>query len=80
MAYELSVQTSDARLFYLALSYHLARPGSEVNPETLETTEHGLLEVAEALRPHLNNAVATVSLSPFQLGGSDRRCSAPSMN
>ncbi len=67
MAYELSVQTGDARLIYLALSYHLARPGSEVDPGTLATTEHGLREVAESLHPHLNDQVSTVALSPYQL-------------
>jgi hypothetical protein len=67
MPYELTLGTADARLIYLALAYHLARPGSEVDPQTLKQTEHGLLEAARALHPQLNQAVATLSLTPLQL-------------
>lgn len=67
MSYELHLRTQEARLLYLALSYHLGRPGSEVDPQTLRQQEHGLLEVAQHLHPQLNQAVATISLTPHQL-------------
>ncbi len=56
----------DARLAYLALQYHLARPGSELDPETKQPAAHGLTEVARSLEPQLERAVATVELSDFQ--------------
>ncbi len=56
----------DARLAYLALQYHLARPGSELDPETKQPMEHGLAEVAHALEPQLEQAVATIELSDYQ--------------
>ena len=56
----------DARLAYLALQYHLARPGSELDPETKQPLEHGLAEVARALEPQLERAVASIELSDYQ--------------
>jgi len=56
----------DARLVYLALQYHLARPGSELDPETKQPLAHGLAEVAQALDPQLDQAVATIELSAYQ--------------
>lgn len=58
----------DARLAYLALQYHLARPGSELDPETKQLAAHGLAEVARALEPQLARAVASVELSDHQRG------------
>ncbi len=56
----------DAKLTYLALQYHLARPGSELDPETKQPVAHGLTEVAQALEPQLQQAAATVELSEYQ--------------
>ncbi len=56
----------DAKLIYLALQYHLARPGAELDPESKQPIVHGLTEVAQALEPQLNRAVATVELSEYQ--------------
>jgi len=58
--------STDAKLAYLALQYHLARPGSELDPETKQPVEHGLAEVAQALEPQLDRAVATIELSDYQ--------------
>lgn len=58
----------DARLVYLALRYHLARPGSELDPVTKQTAAGGLLEVERELEPQLQLAVATIELSDFQRG------------
>ena len=56
----------DARLVYLALQYHLARPGSELDPETKQPVAHGLAEVAQAMEPQLDRAVAAIELSAYQ--------------
>jgi len=56
----------DARLTYLALQYHLARPGSEIDPDTRQPAEHGLREVAHTLEPQLDRAVSTIELSEYQ--------------
>lgn len=56
----------DAKLVYLALLYHLARPGSELDHETKQPQAHGLAEIAEALEPQLDRAVAAIELSEFQ--------------
>ncbi len=58
----------DAKLIYLALQYHLARPGAELDPESKQPMAHGLAEVAQALEPQLDRAVATVELSEYQRG------------
>ncbi len=56
----------DARLVYLSLQYHLARPGSELDPETKQPVAHGLAEVAQAMEPQLDRAVAAIELSAHQ--------------
>ena len=56
----------DAKLIYLALQYHLARPGAELDPESKQPLTHGLAEVAQTLEPQLDRAVATVELSEYQ--------------
>ena len=62
----LQLPNLDARLAYLALQYHLARPGSELDPLTKQPVAHGLAEVARALEPQLDRAVATIELSEYQ--------------
>ena len=56
----LQLSNVDARLMYLALQYHLGRPGSELE------SNQGLAEVAAALEPQLQQAVATIELSADQ--------------
>ena len=56
----------DARLTFLALRYHLVRPGAELDPETKQPLAHGLREVAAALEPQLDKAVAEIELSGVQ--------------
>jgi len=63
----LTLPQPDARLLYLAFIYHLARPGSELDRETRQPLEHGLLEVARALHAQLNAATASLELSEGQL-------------
>lgn len=64
---ELSLRQEDARLVYLAVAYHLGRPGSELDPITKQPVEHGLAEVARDLQPQLRNAVAQISLNDNQV-------------
>lgn len=63
----LTLPQPDARLLYLAFIYHLARPGSELDRDTRQPLEHGLLEVARALHAQLNAASASLKLSEGQL-------------
>jgi len=63
----LQLRQEDAKLAFLAIAYHLGRPGSELDPITKQPVEHGLAEVAQALQPQLRLAVATVSLRTGQL-------------
>jgi hypothetical protein len=65
--FSLTLPQHDAQLLYLAVVYHLARPGSEVDPHTLTEYEHGLAEVRPALEPQLGGESATVELTPFQM-------------
>jgi hypothetical protein len=67
MAVELRLPQAQARLVFLALAYHLARPGSELDPATKMPVQHGLAEVSSALQPQLRQAVASVTLSAYQV-------------
>ncbi|MEX2159576.1 MAG: hypothetical protein WEB04_09270 [Dehalococcoidia bacterium] len=62
----LQLPNLDARLAYLAVQYHLSRPGSELDPQTKLPVEHGLGEVARALEPQLGRAVVVFELSAEQ--------------
>lgn len=62
----LQLANPDARLAFLALQYHLARPGSELDRETRQPAAHGLAEVSALLEPQLELAVATIEVSAEQ--------------
>jgi hypothetical protein len=63
---EISLQQEDARLVFLAVAYHLGRPGSELDPLTKQPVEHGLAEVAASLQPQLSREAASISLRQGQ--------------
>ena len=63
----LQLRSEDARIVYLATIYHLGRPGSETNPETLQRHDLGLWQIHEYLMPRLNQAVVEVEASPYQV-------------
>jgi hypothetical protein len=63
----LQLRPEDAKLVFLAVAYHLGRPGSELDPITKQPVEHGLAEVASSLQPQLRLAVASIVLRPNQL-------------
>ena len=58
----LQLRSEDARLVFLAVAYHLGRPGSELDPITKQPVEHGLAEVSSMLQPQLRMAVSTITL------------------
>ena len=64
---ELNIRQEDAKLVYLAIAYHLGRPGSELDAETKRPIEHGLAEIARELQPQLRLAVARISLRDSQM-------------
>jgi hypothetical protein len=50
----------------LAVSYHLSRPGSELDPATLVEYEHGLSEVLPVVDGQIDVETATVELTALQ--------------
>jgi hypothetical protein len=64
---DLQLRQEDAKLVFLAVAYHLGRPGSELDLETKQPVTHGLAEVARVLQPQLRNAVAEVRLIDDQV-------------
>ncbi len=64
--FALRLPQRQARMVALAVAYHLARPGSELDRETMEEYEHGLAELPAALEPQLDAEAATLELSPLQ--------------
>lgn len=63
----LTLGEQDARIVALATTYHLGRPGSETDPDTLLRHDLGLGPVQAALTPQLGRAQATLQLTPYQL-------------
>jgi len=64
--FALRLPNHQARLVALAVSYHLARPGSEIDHETLSAYEHGLAEVLPVIDGQLHQESASIELSPLQ--------------
>ena len=64
---ELQLRAEEAKLAYLAIAYHLGRPGSELDPITKQPLEHGLAEVARDLQPQMRMAVVRIALDDTQL-------------
>jgi hypothetical protein len=64
---EIQLRQEDAKLVFLAVAYHLGRPGSELDPITKQPVERGLADTARELQPQLRNAVASVHLIEPQL-------------
>jgi len=65
--FSLTLPQRQARLVALAVAYHLARPGAELDRETLQEYEHGLAAVPTALEPQLDAESATLELSSLQV-------------
>jgi hypothetical protein len=67
VSFALHLSEQQVRVVYLAVGYHLARPGSEIDPDTLQEYEHGLRELPPTLEPLLGQEEASLVLTPFQL-------------
>ena len=65
--FALRLPQRQARLVALAVAYHLARPGSELDHESMREYEHGLAEVPAVLEPQLEAEAATLEVQPFQV-------------
>jgi hypothetical protein len=63
----IQLQNNDARITYLAVVYHLGRPGSEIDPETLGEHRAALQPLLELLRSQLEQAVVTVETNSGQV-------------
>lgn len=63
----LQFRNEDARFVYLATLVHLGRPGSELDPATLQRHDLGLQAVHDYVLPRLNQAVVEVEASPYQV-------------
>ena len=60
------VPQHQSRLMALAVSYHLSRPGSEIDPETLAEYAHGLRELQPQIEAQIDDGDATLELTPLQ--------------
>jgi len=64
---KLQFRNEDARIAYLATIYHLGRPGSETNPDTLQRHDLGLQAIHDEMLPNLEQAVVEIDASAFQI-------------
>ncbi|HEY5639356.1 MAG TPA: hypothetical protein VIW01_04840 [Dehalococcoidia bacterium] len=55
-----------ARLVALAVGYHLARPGAEIDPDSMREYDHGLAEVLPLIDAQIEEDAATVDLNATQ--------------
>jgi hypothetical protein len=66
MSVALKLTHDEPRLVYLALVYHLGRPGSELDPVTKQPVEHGLRDVKTALGNDVASESAIIELDDAQ--------------
>jgi hypothetical protein len=64
--FSLRLPQHQARLVALAVSYHLSRPGSEIDHQTLSEYRHGLAEVLPVIDAQLDAPSAVIDLNPLQ--------------
>jgi hypothetical protein len=62
----LRLPNHQTRLVALAISYHLSRPGAELNPDTLSEYEHGLAELLPVVDAQLEQDAAVIEVGPLQ--------------
>jgi hypothetical protein len=62
----LRLPDEQARLISLAISYHLSRPGAELDPDTLRDYEHGLAELLPIVDGQLGEETVEVQVTPLQ--------------
>jgi hypothetical protein len=66
MSIALKLTHDEPRLVYLALVYHLGRPGSEIDASTRQPAAHGLRETKVALGNALSAPEAVIELDAWQ--------------
>ncbi len=66
MTFALKLTHDEPKLVYLALVYHLGRPGSELDRDTKLPIEHGLREVRLDLGAHVADDSAIIELDDAQ--------------
>jgi hypothetical protein len=66
MKFSLKLTHDEPRLVFLALVYHLGRPGSELDATTMQPVEHGLREVKVLLGNHLFDDSAVIEVDDDQ--------------
>jgi hypothetical protein len=64
--FALRLPQHQSRLVSLAVHYHLVRPGSEIDPETLGEYRHGLAELAPEIDAQLDADDAVIEVNPLQ--------------
>ena len=64
--FALRLPNHQARLVALAVAYHLARPGAEIDPDTLSEYAHGLAEVLPEIDAQLEGGSVALELTPLQ--------------
>ena len=65
--FSLRLPQHQTRLVALAVSYHLSRPGSELDPETLAAYVEGLTDVHPILEEQLDIDAASLELTALQV-------------
>ncbi len=66
MTFALKLTHDEPRLVYLALVYHLGRPGSELDPATKMPVEHGLRGIKVQLGSEIEGDHAVIELDDDQ--------------
>ncbi|HZP25811.1 MAG TPA: hypothetical protein VFB90_02070 [Dehalococcoidia bacterium] len=65
--FSLTLPRQQARLVYIAVAYHLGRPGSELDPETLVEHDYGLRHLQPLLAENLGETAIALELTAFQM-------------
>jgi len=63
---QLQLRQEDAQLVFLAVAYHLGRPGSELDPLTKQPVARGLADTARELQPQLPKAISSIEINQDQ--------------
>src|SRR5712691_8298363 len=64
--FHLNLPQHQTRLAILAVAYHLSRPGSSIDPDTLSDYGHGLREIPPQLDAQLDADASALEVTPLQ--------------
>jgi len=65
-AFRVRIPQHQAKLIALTVGYHLARPGAELDPDTMADYKHGLRELAPVIDAQLDQPHAIFDLNALQ--------------